>query len=142
MKYLRLVFTDPVFLVRWGMLAVVGVIIIYQYRTLDFQNNRFAQLISERQERQRLAALRAEFRPKAEPVVVVAPKPRKQYVLEGSSRQFNTYQALINGRVYKAGDRLDDFIVDKITIDSAIIVHQATGERQTLKFRGLQIRQN
>lgn len=142
MKYIRLIFTDPVFLVRWAMLAVVCAIILFQYRTLDFQNNRFAQLFAERQERQRLAALRAELRPQPEPVVAVAPKPRKQYVLEGSSRQFNAYQALINGRVYKPGDKLDDFIVDTITMDSATIVHQATGERQILKFRGLQIRKN
>ncbi len=142
MKYVRLIFTDPTFIVRWSLLAVILGIIAYQYQTLNFQDNRVAQLIESGRERQRLANLRRELTPPAEPVQIAAPAPRKVYVLEGSSRQFNTYQALINGRVYKPGDALDDFVVRTITIDSATLVHQTTGETQILKFKGLQISQN
>lgn len=142
MKYFRLMFTDPIYIVRWAMLAVICGIIAYQYRTLDYQDNRIAQMISARQERQRLAALRRDLKPKPEPVIVAAPKPQKNYVLEGASRQFDTYQALINGRVYKPGDALDEFRVRDITIDSATLVHESTGEKRVLKFRGPLVRQN
>ena len=67
MKYLRLIFTDPIFIVRWSMLAVICAIIAYQYRTLDFQDNHVAQMLAARQERQRLATLRRELAPKPEP---------------------------------------------------------------------------
>lgn len=142
MKYIRLMFMEPTFVVRWVLLIIIGGIIMYQYRTLGFQNNRVAQLINARQERQRLANLRRDLRPVPKPVEMAAPKPQKHYTLEGSSLQSDTYQALINGKVYTPGDPLDEFVVKTITLDSATLVHQSTGETQVLKFKGLQISQN
>lgn len=142
MKYLRLMFMEPTFIVRWSLLLIICGIILYQYRTLDFQNSRVAQMVHARQERLRLANLRRDMRPIPKPVEIAAPKPKKHYTLEGSSRQSDTFQALINGKVYTPGDPLDEFVVKTITLDSATLVHRNTGETQVLKFKGLQISQN
>jgi len=142
MKYLRLLFTDISFILKWVLLCVIGVIILFQNKTLDQQHARMSQINYEKDELQRLANIRKNFLPQEEAPQVVSIQGRKQYILEGSSWQQDTFQALINGKVYTPGDPIDEFIVSGITLDSAVLVHQETGETQVLQFLGPKIVKN
>lgn len=141
MKYLRLIFTDISFILKWVLLILIGGIILFQNKTLDHQNVRSAQIKYEKDELLRLANIRKNYLPEA-PQVVVSDLVRKQYVLEGSSRQEESFHALINGKVYTPGDPIDEFIVSGITLDSAVLVHRQTGETKVLQFLGPKIVQN
>ncbi|MGE0269531.1 MAG: hypothetical protein AB7S78_13865 [Candidatus Omnitrophota bacterium] len=142
MKYLRLIFTDISFILKWVLLMVIGGIILFQNKTLTHQQDRMAQIKYEKDELQRLASIRQNYMPKEEPLQIVSDAVRKQYVLEGSSRQKESFHALINGKVYTPGDPIDEFIVSGITLDSAVLVHQKTGETKILQFLGPKIVQN
>ncbi len=121
---------------------VIGGIILFQNKTLTHQQDRMAQIKYEKDELQRLASIRQNYMPKEEPLQIVSDAVRKQYVLEGSSRQKESFHALINGKVYTPGDPIDEFIVSGITLDSAVLVHQKTGETKILQFLGPKIVQN
>lgn len=134
MKYLRLLFTDQSFILKWVLLFFIGGIIVLQKGALDHLRVRMNQINYEKEELQRLANIRRNYLPAS--LLVSGPG---EYILEGSSRQQDTFHALINGKVYASGDPIDEFIVSRITLDSAVLVHQKTGETRVLQFLGSNI---
>lgn len=142
MKYLKLLFTDSSFILRWVMLILVGIIFIMQGRTHAYQEDALREISYKADDLDRLASMRKAIKPKA-PVIVKAPiQPDMNYVLEGSSKMSDEFHALINGRVYTTGDPIDDFVVHTITMNSATLVDSRTGEQRILQFSGPQIVQN
>ena len=142
MKYLKLLFTDSSFIIRWVVLVFVGLIMIMQGRTQAYQEDMLREVRYKADDLDRLASIRKAIKPKA-PVIVKAPiKPDIHYVLEGSSKMSDEFHALINGRVYTTGDPIDDFVVQTITMNSATLVDNRTGEQRVLQFIGPQIVQN
>ncbi len=137
-----MILTDRSFQIRLALIAIIGITIGFQRSTAAYVQKHLTAVDYHDQQLERLAVIRNHIKPKA-PVIVRMPEPRvREYVLEGSSQMSDKFHALINGRVYKTGDAIDEFVVHTITMNSAVLQHSRTGERKILQFTGPQIVQN
>lgn len=60
---------------------------------------------------------------------------KKKYILEGITTRDGKFIALINGAVYAQGDKIDGYVVDKITLNTTTMINPATQEIRTIRFR-------
>ncbi len=121
-------FKDKEIQFRAVILSVLVLFMIWQFWTVLNQKQEITTLVKEK-ERQHALRL-AQENDQSVPVV----ESSMSYRLEGTTMKDGTFQALINGAIYKVGDIIDNYKVTEITLRSSTLQNPTTNEIRRLSF--------
>ncbi len=129
MKWIGL-FNNKEFQFRAAILSVIMLFMVWQFWIVRGQKQEITKLIKDKELKHasRLA--------KKENKSIPAPASQISYRLEGTTMKDGTFQALINGAIYKVGDIVDSYKVTEITLRSSTLQNPFTHEIRRLSFSG------
>jgi len=121
-------FQNKEFQFRAAILSVIMLFMAWQFWTVRGQKQEITNLIKdkERKHASRLAKKDNKSNPSS--------ASQTSYRLEGTTMKDGTFQALINGAIYKVGDIVDSYKVTEITLRSSTLQNPYTHEIRRLNF--------
>lgn len=121
-------FNNKEFQFRAAILSVIMLFMVWQFWTVRGQKQEITKLIKDKELKHasRLA--------KKENKSIPSPASQLSYRLEGTTMKDGTFQALINGAIYKVGDIVDSYKVTEITLRSSTLQNPFTHEIRRLNF--------
>lgn len=122
---------DKEFRFRIFILGVIALLAVWQLCSLYGQKK---QISTIKKENERKHAL---WLAKKMGDSEITPESQTVYRLEGTTIQDGSFQALINGVIYKVGDMIDQYKITDITMQSSTLQNPST-----LEIRKLALYQN
>lgn len=121
-------FKDKEFQFRAAILSVIVLFMVWQFWTVHGQKQEITKLVKDKEHKHALWLAKKNNNP------IFVSKPQISYRLEGTTIKNGTFQALINGAIYKVGDILDNYKVTEITLSSSTLQNPFTNETRRLNF--------
>ena len=130
-KFLRFI-SNKLFLKKFVIVAVLAVMLIVlfkmsrQQQVVVTNNKKAKELVG------RIGEMEALIRQKTSADPRLRSGKGGQYVLEGTMKQDEEIVALINGVAYHQGDKIDEFELTEVAMNSVVLVSGKSGERKQL----------
>ena len=130
-KFLRFI-SNKLFLQKFVIVAVLTVLLVAlfkmsrQQQVVVTNNKKAKELVG------RIGEMEAKIRQKTSADPRLRSGKASQYVLEGTMKQDEEIIALINGAPYHQGDKIDEFEVTEVAMNSVVLVSGKSGERKQL----------
>ena len=121
-------FKNKEFQFRAAILSVIMFFMAWQFWTVRGQKQEITKLIKNKELKHASRLAKKDNKPTS------SSASQTSYRLEGTTIKNGTFQALINGAIYKVGDIVDSYKVTEITLRSSTLQNPYTHEIRRLNF--------